>query len=127
MRIRPDHPLREKHRLLTLLFILSEATFFAFLILAYVYFRTFPVDGPSAESSLDVAKTGFFSLFLFGSSLTIWLGEKSLHKGNPRGFTTWLAVTIALGLVFLAGPAPGGNGLIHHGASLRRNLFRTTF
>lgn len=119
--------LMEKHRLLTVLFLLSEATFFGFLILAYVYFRTYPADGPSAESSLEVGKTLFFSLFLFASSGTIWLGERALHRGRPAAFDFWLVVTIVLGLIFLAGQALEWRELMAHGVTVSRNLFGTTF
>lgn len=116
----------EKHRMLTGLFILSEATFFAFLILAYVYFRTYPPNGPTAEV-LDPWTTLFFSLFLFASSATIWLGEKALHKGKSGAFNAWLLVTIVLGLIFLGGQAWEWNVLIHEGVTVSRNLFGTTF
>lgn len=116
----------EKHRMLTGLFILSEATFFLFLIIAYVYFRTWPPNGPTAQV-LDPVTTGFFSLFLFASSLTVWLGERELHKGNAGAFNTWLAVTIALGLIFLGGQALEWRTLIGEGVTISRNLFGTTF
>jgi heme/copper-type cytochrome/quinol oxidase subunit 3 len=58
----------EKNKLGMILFIASEAVFFTLLILAYVYFRSLPISGPTAASSLTPALTGFFSLFLFSSS-----------------------------------------------------------
>lgn len=119
--------LSEKHRLLTFLFILSEATFFAFLIIAYVFFQTFPAQGPQAKDVLDPGLTLFFSLFLFASSGTIWLGERALKHGNPAHFGPWLAVTIVLGLIFLGGQVHEWNGLIHEGVTISRNLFGTTF
>lgn len=117
----------DPNKMLMLLFIASEATFFAFLILAYVYFRTFPESGPTAREALDPVKTGFFSLFLFASSGTMHLGQLGLREGRQKAFATWLLVTIVLGVVFLAGQASEWATLIQDNVTISRNLFGATF
>jgi heme/copper-type cytochrome/quinol oxidase subunit 3 len=119
--------LTKKNKLGILLFILSEAFFFSLLILAYAYFRSAQIQGPTAATSLDPLVTGIFSLFLFASSFTMWRAEKSLRQGNHAGLQTWLFLTIACGVVFLLGQGIEWRSLIGQGTTVSRNLFGTTF
>ncbi len=116
-----------KNRLGVLVFIASEATFFIFLIIAYVYFQSIPSDGPTAASSLNPITTGVFSLFLFASSFTVWQAERSFTASRRGRFSAWMAATIILGGVFLAGQLAEWSRLITAGATIRRNLFGTAF
>jgi heme/copper-type cytochrome/quinol oxidase subunit 3 len=117
----------EKNKLAMLFFISSEAIFFILLILAYMILHNNVLAGqPTAVSSLDPLKTGFFSLFLFASSFTIWRAEKSLQKGNGR-FSRWLAATILLGIIFLFGQGLEWVNLIGQGITVSVNTFGTTF
>lgn len=116
-----------KNKLGMLLFISSEAFFFALLILAYASFRSVPQEGPTAATSLDPLTTGFFSLFLLASSFTIWRASKNQAGKHSRRALIWLAATILLGAVFLIGQGLEWSQLLHAGASVSRNLFGTTF
>jgi heme/copper-type cytochrome/quinol oxidase subunit 3 len=107
------------------LFILSEAVFFAMLILAYAYFRA--ADVPSAASTLDPVRMGFFSAALFASSGTIWLAERRARDGAVPGARTWLVATIALGILFLAGEGLEWADLVGRGVTISTDLFGTTF
>jgi heme/copper-type cytochrome/quinol oxidase subunit 3 len=117
----------EKNKLAMLFFISSEAIFFILLILAYMILHNNVLAGqPTAVSSLDPLKTGFFSLFLFASSFTIWRAEKSLRRENGR-FSRWLAATILLGIIFLFGQGLEWVNLIGQGITVSVNTFGTTF
>ena len=70
-------------------FILSEAGFFAALILAYLYFYARPQAGPGPKE-LDVPRTLVFSVCLFASSFTFWRSEVALDETASR-FHAWLA------------------------------------
>jgi cytochrome c oxidase subunit I+III len=117
----------EKHKLAMVLFLLSEATFFALLILAYAYFRTLPENGPTPQGSLSPLVTGLFSLCLFSSSFTVWQAGRSLRRQEPRGLAVWLLATIVLGVAFLAGQGIEWAKLIRAGTTVSTNLFGTTF
>lgn len=117
----------DKNRLGMILFIGSESIFFLLLILAYAYFRTIPEAGPSASSSLDPLLTGIFSLFLFTSSLTIWLADRNMRQGNQKGFIFWQVITILFGMTFLSGQGYEWRDLILNGTNISSNLFGTTF
>jgi len=115
----------------TLLFILSESVFFAFLIISYVYFRDSPAvaNGPNAKSVLadNFAQTAVFTLCLFASSATIWMADRSFSRGNQGAFRLWLGATILLGVVFLGGQIREYVNLLSENITVSTNLFGSTF
>ena len=90
-----------------LLLIASESVFFLLLILAYVFYRNSPGNrgGPTPFNTLDVLKTGIYSVCLYLSSLTVWLAERGLRRGGSRLWQGWLLLTIILGGAFAYGQA----------------------
>jgi cytochrome c oxidase subunit 1/cytochrome c oxidase subunit I+III len=118
----------EKGAVLVTSFIASEASFFVILIFAYVFYNAYlQPGGPTAKGVLDVQKAGIYTGFLLASSGTLWLSEKALDKSEHARARFWLAVTIALGAVFLVGQAREYIGLYTSGTTLTSNLFATTF
>lgn len=117
----------DKNKLGMLLFIASETVFFALLILAYAYFRSTPQSGPTAAKSLNPLVTGFFSLFLFSSSYTVWRAVKNRRQGNRPRMLLWLGATILLGMIFLTGQGLEWSQLIRSGTTISTNPFGTTF
>jgi heme/copper-type cytochrome/quinol oxidase subunit 3 len=109
------------------LFILSEAGFFGVLLISYIYFYVLPSHGPGPASSLNAVRTLFFSICLFLSSATIHMAGRSFRLGRPNAVSVWLALTVLLGGVFIAGQANEYRGLLEHGITLSTNLFGTTF
>jgi heme/copper-type cytochrome/quinol oxidase subunit 3 len=109
------------------LFILSEVGFFGVLVISYIYFYILPSHGPGAASSLNVTRTLFFSICLFLSSATIRMAGRSFRLGRANAVSTWLALTVLLGGVFIAGQAVEYRGLLERGITLSTNLFGTTF
>jgi cytochrome c oxidase subunit I len=101
-------------------FIFSEATFFGALIVAYLEYRT-RSPGPSPQD-LDVPRTLVFSLFLFASSGTAYLAERSHTR-----FLPWWLVTIAFGAIFLAGQLTEYVRLYSEGIRIDTNLFTSAF
>jgi cytochrome c oxidase subunit III len=117
----------DKNKLAMLLFISSEAIFFALLILAYVAYHRTAGSGPTAASALDPVKTGVFSLFLLSSSLTMHRATTSTRAARRAGQRAWLAATIVLGGVFLVGQGLEYASLIRRNVTISRDLFGTTF
>ena len=117
----------ETAKLAMVVFVASEAVFFAFLIAAYVYYSGATVHGPRAENSLDPSRTLVLTICLLASSATLWLAERRLAAGYRSGFKAWLGVTVVLGSVFLAGQAIEYAGLISRNVTPARNLFGATF
>ncbi|MFL5731703.1 MAG: heme-copper oxidase subunit III [Chloroflexia bacterium] len=119
--------LQDKNRLAMLLFIASEATFFAVLIAAYIYFHAVTTPGPNAKNSLHPATAGIFTLFLLSSSVTVWLAGRSVERDNRRGATIWLIATVVLGGVFLVGQGREYISLIADNVTVASNVFGSTF
>jgi len=117
----PDH-----NKTGILAFLFSEVGFFGTLILAYLYFYAHPRPGPGPKE-LDVARTLVFSVCLFASSFTFWRSEVAMHKQRRESMLGWLALTIALGAVFLGGQANEYWKLFNTGVDLSTNMFSTTF
>lgn len=109
-----------------LVFIGSEAIFFMLLVLAYVYFRSAGIYGPTAKN-LDVGTTAIFSVCLFASSFTVWQAERNLKKRNRWWAVGWLIATIVLGAIFLYGEVHEYLGLIDKDITISRNTFGTSY
>ena len=109
------------------LFLISEGAFFAFLIIAYVYFHGTMTAGPNARNSLDPLRTGIYSVFLLASSFTVRTAERKFSNGNRRAFAAWLLTTILLGAIFLAGQGREYFTLYRADVTVSRNIFGTSF
>jgi heme/copper-type cytochrome/quinol oxidase subunit 3 len=117
----------DRNKLGMYLFILSEATFFALLIIAYIYFQGGKGTGPNATNSLEPVKSGIFSLFLFASSFTVWRAGKNVEHQQHTRVIIWLVATVVLGGVFLVGQGMEYLRLLDENITVSRNLFGTTF
>lgn len=117
----------DPNKLAMALFLISEGTFFAFLITAYVFFHGDVKTGPNASNSLDPLKAGIYTTALLASSFTMRRAETSLRRASPRSLARWLAVTLTLGAVFLIGQAREYVRLYQESVTVSRNIFGTTF
>jgi len=106
--------------------IVAEAAIFLIFIVAYVYYLGKSVTGPTPHDVLDLPI--FTSVCLLSSSLTVHLAVSALHHGKRSLCSLWLAATVLLGGIFLAGTAHEWYQLIYRdGLTIRTNLFGTTF
>ncbi|MEO8726471.1 MAG: cytochrome c oxidase subunit 3 [Acidobacteriaceae bacterium] len=115
-----------KTRLAVLLFLASEGIFFAFLITGYVFYHGAVKNGPDAHNSLDVLKTGIYTIILLSSSATIYMAERAL-KRKQKGFSFWMGITVVCGLVFLFGEMREYMRLLQQNVTISRNLFGSTY
>ncbi len=105
--------------------IVGESAIFTIFVVAYVYYIGRSLTGPT-PAILTVPI--FNTVCLLSSSVTIWLAERAIEHGRMRGFGAWWALTMLLGMVFLAGTAEEWTRLIvHEHLTIRTNLFGTTF
>lgn len=109
-------------------FLLSEVAFFCTLIVAYVLYKGTDVVGPTPEEVLSLKLVLATTSCLLASSVTIHLATGALEHGHESRFRAWWALTITLGVAFLAGTAYEWYGLIvHDHLTISRNLFGSTF
>ncbi len=106
--------------------IIAEGAVFLIFVVAYIFYLGKNLSGPVPR---DVLKLPVFTtICLLSSSLTVHFAVAALHKSFSRATSLWLAATVLLGGIFLAGTAQEWYQLIYHdGLTIRTNLFGTTF
>lgn len=105
--------------------IIAESAIFGIFVVAYIYNIGRSISGPTPQV-LEVPI--FATVCLLSSSLTIWIAERALHRGNIRMFGLWWFITWALGVIFLGGTAIEWRKLIYQdGLTIHTNLFGTTY
>lgn len=120
-----DWRLPSRGRVAMFALIIGESAIFTIFVVAYVYYIGRSTYGPTPQI-LDVPI--FNTICLLSSSLTIWMAERAIARGRIRVFGAWWALTMTLGIIFLAGTALEWNRLIFtNGLTIRTNLFGTTF
>lgn len=124
---KPDFLQRSSTPILGMLvFVTSEMVFFGSLIAAYITY--YGRDAyPSADTVLEFGKVAFFTVFLIVSSGTLYMAERRLDRRDNRGFRLWMLITIAFGIIFLAGQLWEYVGLYRDDITIDRNLFTSTF
>ena len=106
--------------------IVAEASIFIIFVVAYLYYLGKSLTGPTPHDVLELPI--FTSICLLSSSATVHFAVAALHRAR-RGLTSlWLAATILLGGIFLAGTALEWYHLIvYDHLTISTNLFGTTF
>jgi cytochrome c oxidase subunit 3 len=105
--------------------IVGESGIFTIFVVAYIYYIGRSLSGPTAKI-LEVPI--FNSVCLLSSSVTIILAEHAIQHGSVRRFAAWWALTMLLGIEFLAGTAIEWCKLIFEDhLTIRTNLFGTTY
>lgn len=106
--------------------IVAESAIFTIFVIAYLVYIGKSLAGPTPSQVLDTPL--FITICLWSSSFTFWLSERALRKFSVGGFILWMATTIILGLIFLAGTGLEWHRLIFQdGLTVSTNLFGTTF
>lgn len=106
--------------------IVAESAVFIIFVMAYIFYLGKSISGPSPHDVLEIPIVG--TICLLSSSLTVYLSVDALRKKKVRLCSFWLAATVLLGSIFLAGTALEWHKLIYSdGLTVRTNLFGTTF
>jgi cytochrome c oxidase subunit 3 len=106
--------------------IMTETALFSIFVVAYVFYIGKSLTGPFPKDVLDLPIIS--TICLLSSSITVMLAERGLKHGSYGAFRLWLAVTIALGAVFLVFTGAEWNKLITKDhLTISTNLFGTTF
>ena len=106
--------------------IAAEAAIFTIFVVAYIFYLGKSVSGPLPKDVLGIPILG--TVCLLSSSLTIHLAVRALRNAKVRAFGLWWFVTIALGIIFLAGTHREWHHMIFEdGLTISTNLFGTTY
>jgi cytochrome c oxidase subunit III len=110
------------------LFIASEVMFFGGLFGAYFTIRSAATQWPpEGTPHLEAWYAAILTTILVSSSVTMQFGVWAIRKNDQRRLLLWLAVTLVLGLAFLAGQANEYRMLIEEGMTLSSGVFGSTF
>ena len=87
------------------LFIASEVMFFGGLFAMYFNIRADAGSDwpPAGLEHLHATVPAFFTCVLLLSSVTMHIAVMSIRRGNVKALTRWVAITLLLGVIFLAG------------------------
>ena len=109
------------------LVVYTEAFFFLCLISSFIYMALNSGFEHYQVSRLDITSAGCYTVLLIASSFTLLLAERGHARGNDRTLRFWLAVTVLLGAVFLAGQGLEYAHLIDSNVTLGSGVFGTSF
>lgn len=119
--------MKNNGRLLVFFLIGSETFFFIALIIAYVYYRNFTDATDTVAQNLDAVRSGIFTLFLIGSSITLIFGKRALLRKKLVTYKILMALTIGFGVVFIIGQVTEYIGLYQKQISLHKDVFGSSF
>ena len=106
--------------------IVAESAVFIIFVVAYIFYLGKSLSGPTPHDVLEIPIVG--TICLLSSSLTVYLAVAALRRSKIGLCSLWLAATVLLGGIFLAGTAREWYQLIYKdGLTVRTNLFGTTF
>ncbi|AVR46620.1 hypothetical protein C7S20_15870 [Christiangramia fulva] len=119
--------MKDKGKLLALLFIGSEAFFFLTLLMTYIYFRRDTLIHDSVAPHLNVKRAAFLTICLVTSSVTFMLSKKSLFKNKIRRFKIGMFITMLLAAIFLLGQGKEYYDLYKKQITISRDIFGSNF
>jgi cytochrome c oxidase subunit 3 len=126
--VRPNVMVIDNARLAVMMFLGAEAMFFAGLIGAFIVFRVAAaVWPPSFQPRLPVFVTGVNTVILLISALTMRMGLRAIRSNDSAMLIRYLALTAALGGIFLAIQGYEWVGLIHFGLTVSSSVYGSLF
>lgn len=118
-----EHP---DHRITGLImFLVAEGMIFFGMFGAYLAFRSvLPSWPPEGTPELELLLPGVNTIILISSSFVMHNADTAIKKNDVSGMRTWLAITAAMGAIFLAGQLYEYSNLEF---GLTTNLFASAF
>lgn len=110
------------------MFLMSDALVFALLFATYGVMQHATMGGPSPATEYKIGPTFIETLVLLTSSVTYGMASVAMKHGAAiRHIMLWLAVTLSLGLPFLALELHDFADMFAHGAYPSRSGFLSAF
>jgi cytochrome c oxidase subunit III len=126
--VQPNAPIASNAWLATVMFLGAEAMFFAGLIGAFIVFRIgSPIWPPPFQPRLPIGITGVNTVVLLASAMTVHMALRAVRAGVIGRGTRMLAVTAALGAVFLLIQGYEWARLIHFGLTVSSSIYGGLF
>jgi cytochrome c oxidase subunit III len=126
--VRPNAPIGSNAWVAVLMFLGAEAMFFAGLIGAYIVFRVgSSIWPPPFQPRLPVGVTGVNTVILLASAVTMRWSLRAVRINDHKKLIRLLALTAALGGIFLAVQGFEWLRLIHFGLTLSSSVYGGLF
>lgn len=126
--VRPNVPVAANAWLAVVMFLGSEAMFFAGLIGAYLVFRVGATFWPPPfQPRLPVIVTGINTVILLSSALTMRLAVRAVRRSDRAKLVRFIGVTALLGAIFLAVQGYEWLELIHFGLTVSSSVYGGLF
>jgi heme/copper-type cytochrome/quinol oxidase subunit 3 len=111
-----------------LIFIGSEVMLFAGLLSAFIVSRAAaPFWPPPNQPRLPIVVTGFNTMVLVISAVTMWRVVRVLPRHDHASAARWMAVTTTLGIIFLVVQGREWARLIRFGLTMKSSLYGAMF
>jgi len=110
-----------------ILFIASEALIFANFIAAYLYLEIRNWNTLTFQLPTEITYPLINTIILICSSFPAHYAGRGIAKGNQRQLKIGLALTILMGMIFLAGQVIEYYGLFGEKFTLNENIFGSAF
>jgi heme/copper-type cytochrome/quinol oxidase subunit 3 len=124
----PRRPILDNARLATLFLIASEVMLFAGLVSGFLVLRmAAPVWPPPLQPRLPVAATAVNTAVLLASSVAMLAAGRALRRGDLRALPRRLAVTAALGALFVVVQGYEWVRLVSFGLTMSSGVYGGTF
>ena len=121
-------PIASNARVATVMFLAAEAMFFAGLIGAFIVFRIgSAVWPPPFQPRLPVGITGVNTVILLWSAVTMHMALRCVRLGAIRRGSRLIAMTAAMGGVFLLVQGWEWARLIHFGLTVSSSIYGGLF
>ncbi len=117
----------DNRKVLMWAFLGSDCLFFGSLVATYLLYHGKSLVGPYPHEVFNIPYTSVSAFVLLMSSLTMVLALAAVQRGDLRGLKIWLLATALLGTIFLGGQFFEFSFFVHHGLTLKTNLFGTSF
>jgi len=108
-------------------YLMTDAIIFALLFATYVVMVNNTAEGPAASAIFDLGHAAIETALLLLSSLTFGFASIALAEKKADRVILWLAVSVALGLGFLAMEIIEFTGMIAEGAGPETSGFLSAF
>lgn len=107
------------------MFLIAEGTIFLGMFGAYLAYRsTLPSWPPEGTPELELLLPGVNTIILISSSFVMHNADTAIKKNDVTGMRTWMAITAAMGIIFLSGQIYEYS---HLEFGLKTNLFASAF
>nr|WP_304529355.1 heme-copper oxidase subunit III [Chroococcidiopsis sp. CCALA 051] len=107
------------------MFLIAEGMIFMGMFGAYLAYRsTLPSWPPEGTPELELLLPGVNTIILISSSFVMHNADTAIKKNDVTGMRTWMAITAAMGIIFLSGQIYEYS---HLEFGLKTNLFASAF